>query len=267
MNVNTDNTTNTLVSIIMPAYNSARYISEAIESILRQTMPDWELWVVDDHSTDNTTEIVRQYTERDSRIHMLSTPVNQGSGVARNLGIQAAQGRYIAFLDSDDWWYPHKLELQINWMRENNYEFTCTYYEDATSSLEPRLLVTPPQKQNFKQMSLGCLAGTPGIIYDTERIGKIYMPNLRRSQDWATWLLILQKVDFLYCLQQPLWRYRHVKDSVSRNKYKMLFAQVQVYKTILHYSTLRAWARVIFIFLPHNIAKKIKKAIIILRAY
>lgn len=248
-----------VVSIIMPAYNSARFIAEAMDSVLSQTMQEWELLVVDDHSSDETTDIVSRYIEADSRIRLLSTPTNQGSGVARNIGIRAARGRYIAFLDSDDWWYPHKLEHQISWMQRYGYEFTCTCYEDANQKLEPQLRVTPPAMQDLRQMSRGCIAGTPGVIYDTARIGKIYMPPLRRSQDWATWLTILQQVDFLYCYPEVLWKYRHVSNSVSRNKGKMLLAQVKVYREILGYSLVAAWARVLLVFLPLNIIKKLKK--------
>lgn len=248
-----------IVSIIMPAYNSGQFITESIESILSQTMKDWELLVIDDCSVDATIEVVRRFAENDSRIRLLSTKENSGSGIARNIGIKEANGRYIAFCDSDDWWYPDKLALQIQFMEKNGYEFVCSYYEDAKIDLTPYYVVTPPAKQNFKDMTSGCIVGTPGVIYDTARIGKIYMPEYRRSQDWGTWMRILRQVDFLYVFPRALWRYRHNPQSMSNNKIKMVKAAISIYRNELGYSKIKSWWVFLTVFLPKNIGKKIRK--------
>jgi glycosyltransferase involved in cell wall biosynthesis len=111
---------NELVSIIMPSYNSAKYISEAIESVIAQTYTNWELVITDDCSTDNSRDIIKQYAETDSRVKLFCLNENSGAGVARNNSIKEAKGRFIAFLDSDDRWMPNKLEVQIKFMLDDN---------------------------------------------------------------------------------------------------------------------------------------------------
>src|SRR5690625_120229 len=117
-----------LVSIITPAYNAARFIGETIESVLAQTYENWEMIIVDDCSTDDTREIVQSYQEKDSRIKLFTLDKNSGSGVARNKAMDEAKGRFIAFLDSDDLWYPEKLRRQIAFMLDNGVAFTFTKY-------------------------------------------------------------------------------------------------------------------------------------------
>ena len=118
-----------LVSIITPSYNSAEFISETIESIIAQTYTNWELLITDDCSTDNTSEIVNKYIRKDNRVKFFQLPQNSGAGVARNNSIKEAKGRFLAFCDSDDAWYPNKLEKQLSFMLENEYAFTCTSYD------------------------------------------------------------------------------------------------------------------------------------------
>ena len=115
---------NDLVSIIMPSWNTAQYISEAIESVLKQSYSNWELIIVDDCSTDNTISVVNKY--KDNRIRLFQNKENLGAAYSRNFALRQAKGRWIAFLDSDDVWYSEKLEKQILFMTKNNYSFSCT---------------------------------------------------------------------------------------------------------------------------------------------
>ncbi len=115
-----------LVSVITPMYNSAEYLSQTVSSVLKQTYSEWELILIDDCSEDASLSIAKSFAERDSRIKILQMPENGGMASAINLGCQNAQGRYIAFLDSDDLWLPNKLEAQVNLMRERNVAITCT---------------------------------------------------------------------------------------------------------------------------------------------
>src|SRR5699024_6935331 len=118
-----------LVSIVMPAYNSEEYIEEAVNSVINQTYKNWELIIVDDNSTDDTKRIVERIAERDIRINYIKLNNNSGAAIARNTAINNSHGKYIAFLDSDDRWYPRKLERQLLFMVQNNYAFTCTMYD------------------------------------------------------------------------------------------------------------------------------------------
>ena len=196
-----------IVSIITPSYNVSTYIGIAIESVLAQTFSDWELLITDDCSTDNTCDIVEQYVARDSRIHLFRLPNNMGAGIARNNSIKQASGRYIAFLDADDWWYPNKLEKQIKFMQENGCEFSFTAFEYADSSLNVVGISRKPRYISKHLMKLGCNIGTPGVIYDTQRIGKAYMPSMRRSEDWSLWIKLSEMTNGAYSLNEPLWKY------------------------------------------------------------
>lgn len=250
-----------LVSIIMPAYNSELYITDAIESVLAQTYINWQLLIIDDCSKDKTLTIIQQFEKKDKRIQIFQTPQNSGAGSARNLGIANAKGRYIAFLDSDDWWYPTKLQTQLDFMQKNGYEFTCTWYESADSNLVPYHTYHPHDKQSLKYMTYGDDVGTPGVMIDTIRIGKIYMPDTYRGEDWSLWLRILHHVDYLYTCPFVSFKYRHNSISVSQNKWKMAKAILNVYNQELQYSNLRAFCAFLFGFCPRSIFRKIIKYI------
>lgn len=246
----------------MPYYNAALYIRETVASIIAQTYPDWELIIVDDCSpAPETAEVLENVKSMDDRVKVIRAEKNGGAGLARNIGIEAAQGRYIGFCDSDDWWYPTKLEEQLQFMQDNGYEFTCTWYEDSNERLEPYYTMKQASKQSYKSMISGCNIGTPGVIYDTKRIGKKYMPPLRRAEDWALWLMILRDVDYIYTYPKALWKYRHIPGSESSNKLFMLRAVVKMYETVLEMSAVRTWLTVIFVFLPKNLLKKARKLI------
>ena len=117
------------VSIITPTFNSAKYIAETIQSVQKQTYPNWEMIIVDDCSQDKTVDIIQNFMEDDHRIHLVQLNKNSGAGVARNNAINVAKGRYIAFLDSDDLWQPEKLSKQIEFMQTQNIPFTFSFYD------------------------------------------------------------------------------------------------------------------------------------------
>lgn len=248
------------VSIIMPYYNAAKYIFETVESIINQTYPNWELIIVDDCSpAAETTELLGKIEAMDSRISVLKALVNGGAGAARNIGIKDAKGRYLAFCDSDDWWYPTKLEEQVKFMEDNNYSFTCTWYEDANEKLEPYYTMKQAPKQSYRSMLFGCNIGTPGVMIDTKALGKKQMPNLRRAEDWGLWMIYLKDTDYLYTYPKVMWKYRHVLGSETSNKWKQMQAVVLMYQQVLGFSAVKAYLVSFMIFLPNNIWKKLQK--------
>lgn len=213
-----------LVSIIMPNYNGARFLAGTIESVLSQTYKNWELLVVDDGSTDHSKKIVDEYSAKDIRIRNLSTTfkkVARGPGAARNTGIDQAQGRYIAFLDSDDKWRPTKLQEQIQFMTEKNAPFAFGWYDVINEKDEivgerrfPRHTIT--YQEMLKDNIIGCLTA----VYDTNATGKqfIYLDPLDRFADYSLWLRILKVTPKGYCLHKALAEYRLVEGSISANK-------------------------------------------------
>lgn len=247
-----------LVSVITPSYNSADFIAETIEAILAQTYTNWELLITDDCSTDMTCEIVDKYASKDARIKLFRLTKNSGAGVARNNSIKEAKGRYIAFCDSDDCWLPEKLEKQLEFMKKMNSSFSCTSYFtcDEEGNLNGKIIA--PKKISFFNLvcndNMGCLT----TIYDAEKLGKYFMPTIRKRQDWGYKLIIIQKSKYAHGLNEYLARYRLRTSSLSANKLNLVKYNINVYKQVLHYSAFRSWATFFFLFMPCYIWKKIK---------
>lgn len=248
---------NRLVSIITPSFNCADYIGQTIESILAQTYPEWELLVTDDCSTDNSRDIIRGYADCDKRIRLFELDKNSGAGVARNNSIKEAKGRYIAFCDSDDRWYPDKLQKQLAFMAEKDCAFSYTSYMTCDENGENQGIVVCRRRETLSSMQrddkIGCLTA----MYDTEKVGKVYMPELRKRQDWALKLKVLLKCRFALGMKEPLAIYRERRQSLSRKKTDLVKYNLLVYREILGWSSIRAYLFFGIIFMPHYILKKL----------
>ena len=184
---------NDLVSIIMPTYNCEKYIAESIESVQNQTHNNWELIIVDDCSKDNTEAIVNKYLN-DKRITYIQLKENSGAAIARNVAMQRATGKYMAFLDSDDLWYKDKLEKQLNFMQTVKCNFSSTDYEqiDETGKTLNKIIKTK-KKVDYNRLLLDCPVGNSTVMYNIEVLGKFEVPNIRKRNDDALWLQILKK--------------------------------------------------------------------------
>lgn len=207
-----------LVSIITPSYNAEKYLVHTIESVLAQTYQNWEMLIVDDCSPDNANQLIKSYAAKDSRIKLIKLEHNSGAAVARNKAIALAEGRFIAFLDSDDRWLPHKLETQLNFMQRNNVAFSYAAYEKLNEQGEVVGVVGVPDKVSYKELLKTCVIGCLTAIYDAEKIGKVYMPLIRKRQDFGLWLRILKKEPYAYGVQEVLGQYQLRADSISANK-------------------------------------------------
>ncbi|RXR20938.1 glycosyltransferase family 2 protein [Flavobacterium amnicola] len=228
-----------LVSIITPTYNSAKYISEAIQSVQKQTYRNWEMLIVDDCSSDNTIAIVEQFMEDDHRIHLLKLNKNSGAGVARNSAITEAKGKYISFLDSDDLWKPEKLSKQIEFMKANNIPFTFSFYDcinEDGKSLNIR--VEAPKKLSYIKLFFCNFVGNLTGIYDTDYFGKIAISSIRKRQDWMVWLSIVKKIKVAQPIPESLAYYRVRKDSISASKIKLLKHNYTVYRKFHRFNVL-----------------------------
>ncbi|WP_338367074.1 glycosyltransferase family 2 protein [uncultured Pseudoalteromonas sp.] len=219
-----------LVSVIMPAYNAEIYISESIESVITQSYANWELLITDDHSTDKTQQIINEYATKDPRIKLFINEQNGGAGVARNNSIKQASGRFIAFLDADDKWLPEKLTKQISFMLTNNYAFTFTAYQKLEQG-ELRGTIKPPVFTTYKKLLSSNVIGCLTAVYDTQVLGKLYMPLIRKRQDMGLWLNILEQVPKAYCLEDVLALYR-VDSGMTQNKLEILKWQWLFYRKV-----------------------------------
>lgn len=236
-----------LVSIITPAYNCEKYIGETIESVLKQSYENWELIIVDDCSTDNTKSVVEEYIKRDKRIKYYSLDVNSGAAVARTKAMELASGEYIAFLDSDDLWMPNKLEKQISFMKANNYNFTCTSYEQVDENGNSlNKVIKAKKKTDYNGVLLSCPVGNSTVIYNAKNLGKFVVPNIRKRNDDALWLQILKKEKYIYGMPDIVAKYRVRHDSISSNKLSLIKYHWKLYREIENLSILRSLFHICF---------------------
>ncbi len=228
-----------LISIITPSYNSAKFIGDAIQSVLNQTYTNWEMVIVDDCSKDETVEIIQQY--KDERIRLIQLQENSGPAIARNTAIEAAQGRYIAFLDSDDQWLPEKLEKQLRFMQDNDIAFSYTKYKNMTEDgTETNVIVNVPEKVTYEDLLKHNVIGCLTVMVDKDKAGEVAMVNIRTRQDYVLWLHLCKRGFTAYGLQEVLAKYRLVENSVSSNKLKMAKQNWKVYREIEQLSLVKS---------------------------
>jgi teichuronic acid biosynthesis glycosyltransferase TuaG len=222
---------NDLVSILTPTYNTEKFIRSTIESAKNQTYTNWEMILVDDASTDNTVAIIEEFIKKDSRIKLFKLPENRGNGFARNAALEKATGKYIAYLDADDVWFPEKLEKQIQFLKANNLHFTFSFYDsidEEGNDLNRR--VESPNPLTYKQLFFCNYVGNLTAIYDVDYFGKIILETSQKRQDWRIWLTILKQIKIAKPIPESLAFYRIRKDSVSSSKFKLIKHNFGVYR-------------------------------------
>lgn len=244
-----------LVSIITPVYNAEEFIVQTIESVKSQTYKDWELLLIDDCSTDSSAELIKSFIDCDSRIKYIKLNKNSGAAVTRNTGLSVAQGRYIAFLDSDDIWKPQKLERQMKLLKERQVGFVFTSYRYIMQDGSPMSKVArAPEKIDYNGLLKNTIIGCSTVLIDKHIIGDFRMANVRRGQDTATWLQLLKKTDFAYGIYEDLVWYRVVSGSLSDNKFTAIKRTWNTYRNVEHLSLPKAMY--VFVFYAYNAVKK-----------
>lgn len=210
------------VSIIMPSYNTAKYIGESIKSVLAQTYENWELIIVDDCSTDGTDETVAPFL-MDRRIRYFKNEYNSGAAVSRNRALREATGKWVAFLDSDDLWLPEKLEKQLFFMSFGGYHFSYTAYCEIDEDSQPlQRVVSGPSRISRAGMYRYCWPGCLTVMYDAEFVGLIQIADIKKNNDYAMWLKVCKKAD-CYLLDECLAKYRRGRSgSISTQSIKTM---------------------------------------------
>lgn len=220
-----------LVSIIMPCYNSEKFIAQTIRSVQSQTHTHWELLIVDDCSTDATKQIVTDFIEEDPRVTFHQLRKNSGAGVARNQAVEMAAGKYIAFLDADDLWMPQKLEKQLAFMQTNDLPFTFSFYDCIDEDGNPLAKrIEAPKTIRYFQLFFCNFVGNLTGIYDVDYFGKIPISGIRKRQDWMVWLTVLRKIRKAKPVPESLAYYRVRRDSISASKFSLLQHNFAVYR-------------------------------------
>lgn len=245
-----------LVSIITPSYNCADYIGDTIEAVQNQSFKNWEMLITDDCSSDNSVSIIEEYAEQDDRVKLFRLNNNSGAGAARNNSITEAKGRYIAFCDSDDLWHPEKLEKQLSFMQEKDAAFVYGSYYECDERLNRTGIVRVPEKLSFKEEKHVNQVGTVTAIYDTQKVGKQYMPLIRKSQDWALWLKILKICKVGYGYQDPCADYRMRPYSNSSDKKRMIKFHAAVYEEVFRYPHWLAILYTLLVNVPAHLLKR-----------
>ena len=204
----------------MPLYNRAETLEQTIASLQNQSYPHWRLIIVDDNSTDNSVEMVKELMRNDSRIQLIESPFNQGSGPSRNIGVQESSTRYIAFMDSDDIWAPEKLSKQLEFMQENNSAFTYTDYRiiDENNQTSPRIQINSTARR--EQILANNYIVTSSVMLDTQQFSKIEFPDIRTGQDLGLWVTLLREVENAHLVPEELTYLRKWSGSISGNKLK-----------------------------------------------
>lgn len=204
-------------SVIMPVYNAEKTLRQAVQSVLNQSLPDFELIAVNDASTDTSLAILEEYAAKDNRIKVYSFEKNAGVAVARNKAIEQAQYRYICFLDSDDLWLPQKLQQQHLAFEQGKAVLFSSYIRFDEKGKENTVMA--PLSVSYQQLLFGNCIGNLTGAYDAEKLGKFFQKNIGH-EDYLMWLQIVQKAGKAYGIAEPLARYRVAEGSLSANKIK-----------------------------------------------
>lgn len=215
----------------MPCYNSLSFIEDSLLSVINQTYSDWELIVIDDGSTDGTLEFLNKYT-KNNKIKLYRNTLGKGVSYARQHGINMSNGRYIAFLDSDDLWHKDKLRKQVAFLSENNIGFTYSDYAAFKNSVDDVIFTrVAPNTINYKRLCYNCPIGNSSVMLDMYLLGDIKIPNIPK-EDYALWLTLLEKGNVAKKSPSTLMFYRIGHSSTSNQKFKEIFRQYNVLRTI-----------------------------------
>ena len=237
-----------MISIITPLYNSEEFILDMIKSVQAQTYQNWEMIVVDDCSQDGGPNIIKKISKTDERIKLISQKQHSGPSHVRNVAIELAKGRYLAFLDSDDLWHEQKLNKQLNFMKKNHYAFTYTGFEKINEAGKVIGTVFPYKEEVcyydlLKSNHIGCLTA----MIDLKILGhKMYMPDIKKRQDQGLWLDVLKKIDKAYCLNEILGQYRIREGAISVNKTDNIKYQWKLYRNIEKLNKIKSFYYMLF---------------------
>jgi teichuronic acid biosynthesis glycosyltransferase TuaG len=231
-----------LVSIITPSWNVERFIEETVRSVQDQTFQDWELLIADDCSTDRTPQLIEAIAERDPRVKLIRQPRNGGPALARQAAIDHAQGRFLAFLDSDDLWLPPKLERQIAFAREKRAALSYTAFRRTDEAgLTSGRLIEVPASLTYDQLLKNTSIATLTALVDREIAGQVAMKN-EGYDDFCLWLSILKPGHTAYGLNEDLARYRVRGSSVSSRPARSAKWVWHIYRNVEHLSLIKsAW--------------------------
>ena len=242
------------VSVITPVWNAAATLAATVASVRAQSFADWEMLIVDDGSTDGSRALAERLAAEEPRLRLLGWERNRGAAAARNAGIRASRGRFLAFLDADDLWYPEKLAVQIGYMRGEGVPFSFASYRRIDADGRPLGVVRVPARVDHARLLRGNAIPCHTAVFDRLHYGRAEMPDLRRRQDYGLWLTLLARGGEAHGLLQVLADYRVRSGSLSSGRLAAAAATWMVYREVAGLGRARA-----AYCLAHNLARGVAK--------
>ena len=232
-----------LLSIILPTHNSQGFLSTTIASIIAQTVSNWELIIIDDASTDGTLEKAHEFAQSDSRIHIVAQKTNRGAAYSRNVGLERAEGRMIAFIDSDDLWFPDKIEKQLYLMERYRADISYTSYIRSNEHDNRRTVVKVPARVTYHSMLRRNKIACSTAVVRRSTCGTVRQPPITRRCDHGYWLALLRDGGRTAIgLNEPLAVYRVHRQSLSANKIIAARYSWRLLRDVEHFGVVRsAW--------------------------
>ena len=242
-----NNLSNLKVEIILPNYNSEKYLTETINSIINQTFTNWNLTIVDGNSNAETQKILGKYVDY-TNINIIKLKKRKAAGFCRNLAMRNSKCDYIAFIDSDDIWEKEKLSKQLAFMVQNNYYFTYTNYVSFKQEKQNKFTIIKPDNFfTFEKFIRNTSIATSTMLIKRNSIGVIKFSNTKICEDYFFKCQILKKVRYAYCLGENLMKYRIRKDSLQSNKIRNIYSIWYINKNYNKMNFIKNFLSIVFI--------------------
>lgn len=247
----------TKISVITPSFNSEKFIRECMDSVIAQGQTNLEHIIIDDCSSDHSTEIIEDYCSLYNHIKLIKNKVNSGPATSRNNGLNEATGNVICFLDADDIWLEGKLDTQLEILQKKKFPIICGGYIKFGQGINEFTVIHQKLQQiTFERMKYSNWIYTSSVMIDLRVTGKFKMNPELYYDDYACWVELIRKHGPAYYLQTPLIKYRVTKGSVSRNKIKSALKTLQVYSEVFELGLIKKYFY--FMFYIYNGFKKSK---------
>jgi glycosyltransferase involved in cell wall biosynthesis len=226
-------------TVIMPCYNGQKFIAQAIESVLRQTFPDFELIIINYGSTDDSLKIIESFAKQDKRIQVISNKKNRGLSATRNRGLDNTKGRFVAFLDCDDWWPEEKLATYAH-AHKRGHDLVFSNYHIIHSNNKKIIRIKVPTCVSFNDLKYSNHIPVSSAAYNFEKIPHKRFKVMELSEDWLFWLEVIKHLNRPIGIQTSLMIYRQHDDNMSANKFKMIIKAWDIFRTEHHWGVIRS---------------------------
>jgi len=229
-----------LVSIIIPYYKKKEFISKTLNSIFKQTYTNYEILIIYDDKEKTDLLYLKKLTKHNSKIKIFVNNKNYGAGYSRNFGIKKSKGKFIAFIDSDDFWHKDKLYKQICFLKEKRINFCHTSYYIINDKLKITSLRKARNFFNINDLLGSCDIGLSSVMINKKLLLKNLFPKIKTKEDFVLWLKLLKKGHNLIAIDEPLTYWRRVKNSLSSNNVQKIKDGYIVYRKYMKMNILKS---------------------------